>query len=582
MRKYNWIKNFLPYLLVVLAITLPWFFSSGYLFFTDFVFGPNINLDWRDAFFSIKILMKFLSYLLPHEMVEKIFISAALLIVILGGKKIAENFLENKWLVFIASLFALFNPFIYDRVMYGQISMVLAFGLACLCFGFLLEYLKTNENKQIILAGIFAGLSILFANTFMFFLGVVYFLFLILILMRNKQDFWKYFFKIISYSIVIVILINFNWLYVFFVGDSSVSKTINSGIQKQDLVVFQTAGKDGKEALTNVLMMSGFWGKEQFRYIDLTKFKENWGRSFYLLLPLILWGVFIAFKNGKSKFQISNVKSNPKSKAQISNQTQNQNYNAKFKNLNLRHFAIGLIIVYIIAVVLAVGIRLPIAREITYWLFDNIPFYKGLRETQKWAALIVLVYAVFLAIGVRELFSKKIIQNNAFISKLFLSGIIIMQTPLLLWGLGGQVKPIQYPNDWREINEFIKLESYKVESKKCDDKILFLPWHMYMSFKWIGAIVANPANRFFDCPVISGTNMEFGGIYDNSQSKEGRAVQLWLASRGRTDFLTANSFGVKYIILAKEIDWQNYLWLNFNPQVKLIKETEMIILYEVL
>ena len=165
---------------------------------------------------------------------------------------------------------------------------------------------------------------------------------------------------------------------------------------------------------------------------------------------------------------------------------------------------------------------------------------------------------------------------------MFLSGIIIMQTPLLLWGLGGQVKPIQYPNDWREINEFIRLESYKVESKKCDDKILFLPWHMYMNFKWIGTIVANPANQFFDCPVISGTNMEFGGIYDNSQSKEGRAVQLWLASRGRTDFLTANSFGVKYIILAKEIDWQNYLWLNFNPQVKLIKETEMIILYEVL
>ena len=579
MRKYNWIKNFLPYLLVVLAITLPWFFSSGYLFFTDFVFGPNINLDWRNGPIAYNIFISVFSLFFSPDFLEKFFIAAVLFTALLGGGKIAQNFTDDKLLIFIVSLFALFNPFVYDRLMYGQGWMVLAFGFLCFAVGYLINNQKRNH---ILLAGLFSGLAISFSSQFLFFVGLIYLLFLALIYFQKKEIESKEIFKNVAISFLIIFILNLSLALGAFLKDDGVSKFVQLGIQKQDLIVFQTAGKTGGEALKNVLMMSGFWGKEQYRYIDLTKFKENWGRSFYLLLPLILWGVFIAFKNGKSKFQISNVKSNPKSKAQISNQTQNQNYNAKVKNLNLRHLAIGLIIVYIIAVVLAVGIRLPIAREITYWLFDNIPFYKGLRETQKWAALIVLVYAVFLAIGVRELFSKKIIQNNAFINKMFLSGIIIMQTPLLLWGLGGQVKPIQYPNDWREINEFIKLESYKVESKKCDDKILFLPWHMYMSFKWIGAIVANPANRFFDCPVISGTNMEFGGIYDNSQSKEGRAVQLWLASRGRTDFLTAGSFGVKYIILAKEVDWQNYLWLNFNPQVKLIKETEMIILYEVL
>ena len=579
MRKYNWIKNFLPYLLVVLAITLPWFFSSGYLFFTDFVFGPNINLDWRNGPIAYNIFISVFSLFFSPDFLEKFFIAAVLFTALLGGGKIAQNFTDDKLLIFIVSLFALFNPFVYDRLMYGQGWMVLAFGFLCFAVGYLINNQKRNH---ILLAGLFSGLAISFSSQFLFFVGLIYLLFLALIYFQKKEIESKEIFKNVAISFLIIFILNLSLALGAFLKDDGVSKFVQLGIQKQDLIVFQTAGKTGGEALKNVLMMSGFWGKEQYRYIDLTKFKENWGRSFYLLLPLILWGVFIAFKNGKSKFQISNVKSNPKSKAQISNQTQNQNYNAKVKNLNLRHLAIGLIIVYIIAVVLAVGIRLPIAREITYWLFDNIPFYKGLRETQKWAALIVLVYAVFLAIGARELFSKKIIQNNAFINKMFLSGIIIMQTPLLLWGLGGQVKPIQYPNDWREINEFIRLESYKVKRKKCDDKLLFLPWHMYMNFKWIGTIVANPANQFFDCPVISGTNMEFGGIYDNSQSKEGRAVQLWLASRGRTDFLTANSFGVKYIILAKEIDWQNYLWLNFNPQVKLIKETEMIILYEVL
>ena len=46
MEMRNKIKKYLPYLGVVSAITLPWFFKSGYLFFTDMSWGPNLNLDW--------------------------------------------------------------------------------------------------------------------------------------------------------------------------------------------------------------------------------------------------------------------------------------------------------------------------------------------------------------------------------------------------------------------------------------------------------------------------------------------------------------------------------------------------------
>ena len=122
------------------------------------------------------------------------------------------------------------------------------------------------------------------------------------------------------------------------------------------------------------------------------------------------------------------------------------------------------------------------------------------------------------------------------------------------------MRVVDYPQDWYEVNEFIKLESYKVESGRCQSIILFLPWHLYMSFKWIGHIVANPSVRFFECPVLYGKNMEFGGIYSQTLDEEQKKVEDWLRSFGRTDLLIKNELNIGHIVLAKEVDWQNYLW----------------------
>ena len=59
------IKQLIPYSLVVLAITLPWFFKSGYLFFTEFVGGPKVILDWRSGWFLFDAVIVGLSYILP-------------------------------------------------------------------------------------------------------------------------------------------------------------------------------------------------------------------------------------------------------------------------------------------------------------------------------------------------------------------------------------------------------------------------------------------------------------------------------------------------------------------------------------
>lgn len=110
---------------------------------------------------------------------------------------------------------------------------------------------------------------------------------------------------------------------------------------------------------------------------------------------------------------------------------------------------------------------------------------------------------------------------------------------------------------------------------------MFLPWHLYMHFDWIGKVVANPASKFFKCPVIYGKNMEFGGIFGRSSNPEERKVEDWVFNTGRTNLMQENPLDIGYIVLAKEVDWKNYLWLDNHPNVEFIKETENLRVYRV-
>jgi len=105
--------------------------------------------------------------------------------------------------------------------------------------------------------------------------------------------------KIVKISVILAVIalaLNANWVIGSLTGKSAMSEFINTGITRQDLVAFQTSGKTSADALGNVLMMSGFWGKDQFRYVDLTTVTNNWGRSFSCCFRLffgVLWRVKI-------------------------------------------------------------------------------------------------------------------------------------------------------------------------------------------------------------------------------------------------------------------------------------------------
>jgi hypothetical protein len=298
-----------PYLLTILVIVLPWFFRSGYLFLTDMVWGPKIGLDWTSSWFIFNLLIKGLSLVLPLDFLEKIFIVGVLTVILLGGRLLVKTVLEYdrdgagggsaNGLIFVLSLFALFNPFVYDRALYGQFGIIAAYGCLLFTVAYLLQACQALDFKNLWLSAIFSGLALMFSVHFVFLLAPFYLLFLLGIFGKRREiktaGGFKKFWLACLLSLVIVLVLNANWLLALVFKASPLIGFVQHGITNQDLAAFATAGKNGAATLGNVLLMSGFWGKDQFRYFNLTD-APGWQRSFILLAPLILYGVYRSFR----------------------------------------------------------------------------------------------------------------------------------------------------------------------------------------------------------------------------------------------------------------------------------------------
>lgn len=526
MKMYNKKRFWALSLAVVLLIIAPWLFRSGYLFFTDMAWGLNINLEWFNSGFLFNLTIKSLSFVVPLYLVEKLFIGAILFFILIGGNLLAKEILayfsqpetiHSTNLTFILSLFLLFNPFVYDRVMYGQFGVVLAYLFLIFAVAYLVRHLNNPGGKSILLAWLFSGFSFLFSQHFIFLMAPFFLLFYVLYFAR-KFDLKKLI-KLSLLGLLFFLILNANWLAPFFL--KSPTSTIRASVEtitKQDYLAFKTSGGTSGEAVGNVLMMSGFWGKDQYRYVDLVQFKENWGKSFFLLLPFILFGVY-----------------------------------RSLENKNTRSVSVGLLIIFGVSAFLGVGMGTQISSRVTLFLSNHLPFYSGMRETQKWIAVVALIYFLYLCVGIGQLAVIKFLKDNRYAFGLFLAGVIVMQAPLLLWGFHQQVMPVEYPTGWYQADQLIQKDG------NCKKSILFFPWHAYMSFNWIGHIVTNPAPFFFSCKVVSGTNMEWGGIYDRPVTSEIGKIDSWVLNKADSDLRQIlKDQNIGYVILAKEIDYKPY------------------------
>jgi hypothetical protein len=529
------IARYLPlgiYSALTLSVLLP-MLSSGYILTLDMVFTPELPLpETITNSYAFRASLHYLNYVVPSELLQKLILVSILLFSTMGMHRLINHLQPftkgQQWQAYIASIFFAVNPFTYSRFMAGHYALLLGYALLPWFVRLLIDFGRLPSLKTALKL---AGLSIVITVVSIHTIGALVLLIAaatVIGLWRFRQHAKNY----IRYGLIAVMIFLIGscyWLVPPLLGQGTTYGII-SQFTAADTEAFATTGQNSLIRLGNIARLQGFWAERHDLYLLPQDRVGLWGLLAIGLLTLVTWGGAVLWRTRKTIFIL-------------------------FVSSGLG------------AALLAAGAVEPLAQL--------IPWLSGYREPHKLVGLVALCYSVLLAFGVRALLVK--VQQAPAVAKgcvlvtLVLLPLLLSRT--MLWGFDGQLTPRHYPKDWFFVNQQLQQDGDTFG-------VLFLPWHQYMSFRFAGRIIANPAPLFFSKTTYASADPELGGATSGRATDRHNALDSIIMSLPDTQNFAERlaSQNIKYILLAKELDYKKYNLQN-QPHLKVVDDYPTISVY---
>jgi hypothetical protein len=147
-------------------------------------------------------------------------------------------------------------------------------------------------------------------------------------------------------------------------------------------------------------------------------------------------------------------------------------------------------------------------------------------------------------------------------------------TSVILWGCRGQLAAHTYPSEWFTANRILNQDQGHFQS-------VFLPWHLYMYYGFAGRIIASPAPAFFDKPMVVSDDPEYNGAGAANTSGIKQAAGHILSEATTDNSFAAKLAGhnIKYLLLAKEDDFDHYNYLSQKTGLQRIYHSDTLDIY---
>lgn len=536
---------------VALFVTAPFFFTRGYVFLLDMVWGPGMTMADKfrsgiDSGLPLFFVHRALGTFIPNDILQKFFLWFALFLPGASFFLLARRYFPVLFSVG-AGLFFLMNPFVEERFLAGHWIVLLGYGFLPLFLLSLLDFLEKFDKKRFLHFAFFytlfplVSLHMAYIATPLLFLTASFSL--LFKTLREKEPLLLSRKAIASAMIAfgsIFLLGNGFWLLRFFDDTQPFSEFGNS-----DFETFAPIERPDRNVFLSALGLSGFWNDDFFTTEDLLPFRT----------PLVLSLVLLSFVGALSRIR----KRDP--------------------------LALALVFLFFPTLLLSIGFGSPITRPITEWCLTHIPLFRGLRDTSKLLALIALSYAFFLPHGILVVLSaikearvslpKKMVITKVFtIIFLFLPPFFLSGT--LLWGESGQLRGTPYPKEWARANELVNSDP--------NATILFaLPWKSYLTLHFSEeAFVASPANPFFTAPVLTAKNTGNPRLSSTGKSpwdETALLLQSEVPSIRETGIRELSRRGVSHIVLLKTDEWKPFIALGTSRLLETLMDTDTIALY---
>ncbi len=529
--------------------------TRGYVLSLDMIFTPHTIYtghaygleEWFTTSSAVGsastpffMFIQGLSRIIPVWLTEKLILFLVIFLAGLG----AYRLLCSKGLgAYFAGILYMINPFTYSRFMAGQWSVLWEYAFtpfAIKAFITLLE--KTTIKNAIVVAILSTLVGLVQVQGFL-----LLFLFYLVILAAKtikvrcsiREIFLLY--KYVIFSSIIFFLLNTYWLVPFLSTKNNILNQINTS----DIIFFTSKASSLFGVVFNTASMHGFW---RSAYISIQNTFSIWWILFIIILFLSIFG-FISY----------------------------------FKDRRIGWLVISCGIAWLVSLALAVGAANDMTKPIFEWLWQHTPLFSVFRDSQKFVALLCLAYASLGGLGFYRMVEllrerRKRIYHVVFI----IFTLLTMTIPLIytypIFGFYGQLRTVDYPKEWYDINEYLKRD-------RDDFNVLFLPWHLYMDYSWLpnkDKRLGNPGQQFFQKPVIAGDNIEIPGVYSQSTNPISKYIEFLLANQKNINNLgeLLAPLNVKYIILISEADYESYSFLYNQKDMKIELQESGITLFK--
>lgn len=542
------IAPYVFYAVVALLILGP-LLKPGYIFTLDNVTGPHykLNLDYATVSgLPVSVFIFLIGKILPAWLVQKLLFFVCLFAA--GAAMHAKAPVDDWRARLFAGFFYMVNPFVFARLQAGHTNLLLVYALAPLAVSVILSFLSKPSGKRGAVAALWLAFLV-FLDLHALYLwlvpvfGLPFYLWLNAGVKTSRIDIVK---PLITFIGVFVLATSL-WLIPASLAVSGAASSPVTGIDSRQIASFATKSDPLFGVYFNVAALNGFW---QDQVYESKRSVSLWPAFFLALFALSVWGLWRALDEDR-----------------------------------LRPAALTIAAAAAAACVLALGTSSPMTAGIYRFLFDNIPFFRGFREPQKFAAFLAFAYAYLGSVGLGDILQKVEGGRRDYARKtaamlLALTAVIsvAVYTYPLFWGLSGHVKASDYPRSWYRAEKVMSAD-------KTPGQALFLPWHQYLglSFNAKEKVVVNPAPLFFSRVVISGENMELGKVYSTSNDPVQRRVEGLLADgrKGKEISRGLRSLKIRYVVLAKEGDWWKYKWLYSQKELPKSFETSQIVLFKI-
>ncbi|MFA6215601.1 MAG: hypothetical protein WC768_03470 [Patescibacteria group bacterium] len=515
-------KNILAGLFFALvSVLISWqMLLPGYILSLDMIFVPKLKVLFGAGMphntLLLKYVLNFANYLLPGWVIEKVMIFC--LFFLIGFLSYRFLPVPKKYgLAFWAAIFYTATPFVYERFLAGQWPLLFAYAFLPALSFYLIRFFQNPDYKNAFWLFFWLFLISLFSIHFLAIASVVIFIYALYCLMANLKNESLIKNSAIKLSMVGVSLLVFSlyWLLPFI---ANFDNSVVSGFDEKNWQAFKTASDQHLGTALNVLALYGFWGEAQPWANYFLWPKDNfyfWAGLLAVILSLVAFGICQSLKRP-----------------------------AKEKT-------VFFLLCGILGFIFSCGVGETIFKGFNQFLFNQLWFWPGFRDTEKWSGLLCLSYSYFAAFGLYVILEK---LSNKFAARLKYFIALIFLIPILytypIWGgFSRQLKPVWFPASWQQTNQLLN-------DDQSDFKILFLPWHQYLSLGFNQKLITlNPAKEFFDREVIIGENMEIGEIFSQGGNELANEIQAIIFSQKDPDWQAKElaSKGIKYIILSHDL-----------------------------